>query len=477
VNYDFSDNDRVFLSGYFGRDVLNSPANTNMNFDVDWGNSTANLRWMHVVSPNFFTNFSLIYSNYLFETQLYDTTNTATNFSSLSKIEDIVARAEGQYFPVKDHTFKFGIEATHHTFSADATSDFAPGIKLNLSPNSTIKTMDAAIYAQDEWNITPDLSSNIGGRVVYFQEGKYWNFEPRLSFSYALTDKTSLKASAAQTNQFIHLIVRNDITLPTDLWFPSTAEIKPSQAVQGTLGIETKFGDNDEYLVSGEIYYKKMTNLLEYKDTAKFTLGMPLESQFTSGWGDSYGAELFINKRIGKFTGWIGYTLSWTKRYFADLNNGVPFYPRYDIRHDISIVTTFDLSENWEFGATWVYCSGQTFTVPTGSYDFAPVGWGTQIGDSDPYSSRDKQKFIYTDRDGYRMEPFHKLDLNFMYKFHWLQMPFELSINIYNAYNHLNPFAVYVDTQYDVKGNVISKQFKQITLFPFIPSLALGFKF
>jgi hypothetical protein len=220
-----------------------------------------------------------------------------------------------------------------------------------------------------------------------------------------------------------------------------------------------------------------MTNLYAYKDTASFTFGTPLESQFTSGWGDSYGCELFLNKRIGKFTGWIGYTLSWTKQHFGELNNGVPFYPRYDIRHDISIVTTFDLSDNWEIGATWVFYSGQTFTVPTGSYDFAPVGWGTQIGDQEPYSARDREKFIYTDMNGYRMAPYNKLDLNFMYKFQWFQLPWELSINIYNAYNHLNSFAVYIDTQYDAQGNVISKQFKQITLFPFIPSLALGCKF
>ncbi|MGA2296543.1 MAG: TonB-dependent receptor [FCB group bacterium] len=478
VNYDFSEHDRVFLSGYFGRDVLNSGGtDLRTNFTVDWGNSTANLRWMHIVSPTFFTNFSLIYTNYLFESQLYDTANTASNFSALSQIKDYVVRAEGQYFPVKDHSLKFGAEATNHTFSADASSDFVPGVKLGLTPNSTIKTVDAAIYAQDEWLITSDLSANVGGRLVYFQQGKYLDFEPRLSLAYALSDVTSIKASASESDQFLHLITRNDISLPTDLWFPSTANVKPSRAVQGTLGIETKFGENNEYLSSFEIYYKKMTNLYEYKDTASFTFGTPLESQFTSGWGDSYGGEIFINKRIGKFTGWIGYTLSWTKRYFAELNNGVPFYPRYDIRHDISIVTTFDLSENWEIGATWVYYSGQTFTVPTGSYDFAPVGWGSQIGDQTPYSARDREKFIYTERNGFRMAPYHKLDLNFMYKFQWFQLPWELSINIYNAYNHLNAFAVYIDTQYDAQGNVISKQFKQITLFPFIPSLALGCKF
>lgn len=477
INYELSSSDKIFLSGYLGKDALNSTANARNNFNIDWGNSTANARWLHIFSPEVITNLSLIYTKYNFQTDLYDTANTAANFSSLSKIEDYTIRTETQYFPTENHIFKTGFEATFHTFSVNAATNLVPGIRINIvDPNSVIKTLDASYFLQDEWQITDKLSANLGGRLYYFQEGKYLNTEPRLSMSYLLSDNTSINASGAIAHQYLHLISRNDLTLPTDLWFPSTTNIKPSRSWQATLGMETKLFDG-EYLFSAETYFKRMYNLYEYKDTAQFTFGIPLETQFTSGWGESYGLELFINKRIGNFTGWIGYTLSWTKRYFAELNNGNPYYPRYDIRNDISIVTTFEINKRWEFGASWVYYSGQTYTVPTGAYNFSPVGWGSQVGNENPYSSRDKQKFIYTERNGYRMAPYHKLDLNFMYKFTWFDLPFQCSINIYNAYNRLNPFAMYIDTQYDNQGNITSKQFKQITLFPFIPSFALGFKF
>jgi hypothetical protein len=476
INYDIGDNDRLFLSGYLGADVLKSPTQSKNVFGVDWGNKTANLRWMHIASPNLFTNFSLIYTNYNFETSVYDTSNAVSNFSSLSQIEDYMLRAETQYFPTNDHTIKAGFEITQHSFSVDAKTEFLPGIKLNIASDSAIKSIESAFYIQDDWLITPLIGVNIGARAYYFQEGNYFNVEPRLSINYALTDKMNLKIAGAEATQFLHLITRNDISLPTDIWFPSTSNIKPSTSLQGSIGIDSKMFD-DEIYTSFEVYYKKMENLYEYKDSAKLTFGIPLESQFTNGWGESYGGELFINKRIGNFTGWVGYTLSWTKRYFDELNNGKPFFPRYDIRHDISIVANFELSKNWEIGATWVYYSGQTYTVPAGSYNFSPIGWGSQVGEQTPYSSKDKQKFIYTERNGYRMEPYHKMDVNLMYKFEWFKLPFQLSINIYNVYNRLNPFAVYIDTKYDAKGNPISKEFKQITLFPFIPSLALSCKF
>ena len=479
VNYDISNNDKLFLSGYFGADVLTSPAQSKNVFGIDWGNKTANLRWMHVVSPKLFTNFSLIYTNYSFETTIYDSTSSTSNFSSLSQIEDFVARAEAQYFPVSEHTIKMGLEATSHNFKADAHTDFLPGAKLSIASDSAINAIDAAIYLQDNWMITPLLGAQLGLRSVYFQQGDYFALEPRGSLNYMLTDKMNLKISGAKATQFLHLITRNDVSLPTDLWFPSTENIKPSSSWQASLGLDSKFMDDAIY-GSFEIYYKKMDNLYEYKDTAKLTFGIPLESQFTNGWGESYGAEFFINKQIGNFTGWIGYTLSWTKRYFAELNNGNPYFPRYDVRHDISIVANYTFNERWEIGASWVFYSGQSYTVPSSTFQFDPIGFDNNAYDQhgpDASPTTGSQKFTYTDRNGYRMAPYHKLDLNVMYKFKWFDLPFMLSMNVYNAYNRSNPFAVYIETKYDANGKEIGKEFTQITLFPIIPSLALSFKF
>ena len=468
VNYKLSESDRLFVSGFFGRDVLSEPSNenNNENFDISWGNATANLRWMHIVSPELFTNFSLIYTDYSFGTEIFNKKNPSENFNTGSHIRDFMLRGEAQYFPIKDHTIKTGIEAIWHNFRSEMAFDINDDF-FNDIESKTLQSLEASLYVQDEWNVNDLLNTNLGGRFYYFQGGDYFAFEPRLSASYKLTDKTSLTAAGALAHQFLHLIVRNDITLPTDLWFPSTSKVQPSRSWQGVLGLEHIFG-NGEYLFSTEIYYKDMQNLYEYKESNNFSLGIPLEEQFTSGRGVAYGVEIFLNKRIGSFTGWIGYTLAWTKRQFDEINNGNWFSPRYDRRHDVSFVLSYTLGQRWELGASWVYGTGQAFTMPTGMYSFDAAGEG--------YYS-DIEQYQYTNRNGSRLPPFHKLDLNFMYKFEWFDTPFQLSMNIYNVYNRKNPFAWYISSEYDENTGEMNKVLKQITLFPIIPTLGLSFKF
>jgi hypothetical protein len=472
VNYKLSENDQVFLSGYFGRDRL-APSSNDINFKIDWGNGTGNLRWLHIVSPKLFTNFSLIFTDYTFLTEIKRTESSGINFYAKSGVQDLTLRSEAQYFPIENHTIKAGIEGVFHSFLSAATNIFSPDINSWTIDEDKKNAFEGSIYAQDEWEITPLLTSNIGGRLFYFQNGNYINFEPRLSLLYSLTDKIKLKASFAGANQFLHLVTRNDITLPTDLWFPSTEQIKPSKSLQAVIGAETTLGENNDYLVTLEGYYKTMDNLLEYKDSVTFSLGIPLESQFTKGSGNAYGIELFLNKRIGNLTGWIGYTLAWTKRNFPDLNNGLDFFPRYDRRHDVSVVLSYKLNDTWEIGASWVYGTGQAYTVPTGSYSFKDIGsyseqagWGFDI-----------EGYQYTERNGFRLPPFHKLDLNFMYNYKWFNIPFQFSINIYNAYNNKNPFAWYINNDYNPDTQTSKKVLKQITLLPFIPTFGLSFKF
>ena len=469
VNYKISENDRIFLSGYFCRDVLNSPDQNN-DFSIFWGNQTANLRWMHIVSPEFFTNLSLIYTNYNFNVQIYgDTSNTKT-WKSTSKIQDVMLRLEGQYFPNADHVIKMGTEITHHDFGVGIGANFNFNFEDNFTEDNK-SSVDLAIYAQDEWKITDLLRSNIGIRGYYFSEGNYFNLEPRLSASYTLTENSTLTLSSALAHQFLHMIVRNDIPLPTDVWYPSTKGVKPQKSWQTVFGYEHLFKEA-EYLFSAEIYYKSMQNLLEYKDDASFSLGLPFESQFTVGSGYAYGLELFLNKRIGNFTGWVGYTLSWTKRKFDDLNDGKEFYPRYDRRHDISITFNYELGKKWELGASWVFGTGQAFTMPTGIYRIEdPDG----LNNESHYWTR--ESYDFTEKNGYRLPPFHKLDLNFMYKFEWFKLPFQLSLNIYNAYNRKNPFMWFIGYDFNETNYSYQKAVKQFTLFPFMPTLGLSFKF
>jgi len=479
VNYKISPSDRLFLSGYFGNDVFTGPPAEQNVIDIGWGNATANLRWMHIVSPDLFTNFSAIYTNYnfstLYEDYDYYSKTLEGGFKSVSGIRDFMLRGEAQYYPSEDHVVKAGIEATEHRFRADASFEISDFPKIDRTP-TILRSLDASLYLQDEWRITPLLSSNIGGRLYYFEGGNYLRVEPRISLSYALSEKTSLKAAFSSGNQFLHLISRNDIPLPTDVWFPSTETIRPSESLQGVLGFET-YLDDRTYLFSIEGYYKKMHNLLEYKDTASLSLDVPLATSFTAGSGEAYGVELFLNKRVGEFTGWIGYTLAWTTRTFPELNSGRPFYPRYDRRHDISVVLTYRIGESWEFGASWVYGTGQAYTMATGQYQFTPIYRDMD----DPFGSGD-QRSDYSERNGYRLPPFHKLDLNFTHSYSWFGLPWQVSINIYNAYNRQNTFAQFVDQEYQGSDPITGQStyktvLRRISLFPFIPTFGLSFKF
>jgi hypothetical protein len=484
INYKLSENDRLFVSGYFGRDVLGAAPGSNFDFGIDWGNSTGNLRWMHVVSPELFTNFSAIYTDYQFSTNLGG--NGGFSFNSLSRIRDVMLRGDMQYFPTQEHTIKAGVEATWHNFTTLVGSSSEQFNRVLSDPalglNNSIGSLEAGIYAQDEWNNAlgvSGLSANAGLRLAYFQQGTRLLPEPRLSLTYELGEQVvgnnfTLKGAFAIANQFLHLVVRNDLALPTDTWFPSTETILPANATQYVLGAETTFFGN-ELLVSIEGYYKFMRNLLEYRDDANFNLFAPREQDLTRGTGESYGVEVFINKRAGAFTGWIGYTLSWTTRQFDELNGGRPFAPRYDTRHDIYITGTYKLSDAWEFGATWTFTSGQAFTMPSNQYFFDPSRTYIPANLPQRVSAQPTRDFTFrgfTERNAFRLPPFHKLDVNITHYFTWFNLPFNLSLSAYNAYNRANPFAWVLQTNTSGQTEVV-----QLSLFPIIPSLALGFKF
>lgn len=461
ANYKLSDNDVLYVSGYFARDVFGVNENDNDDISINWGNSTANIRWMHIVNPELFTNFSLVYTDYIFDSNIGE---EDVIFNTGSRIRDIVLKGDAQYLAYDDHIIKTGADITWHNFNAKANFNESNINEADFLGEGNINTFDIALYAQDEWKATDRLDVNYGLRGYYFQQGNYLDIEPRLSATYLTGEGVRLKGAFAVANQYIHLVVRNNISLPTDLWFPSTENILPSRSYQGVLGAEMNIID-DTYLISLEGYYKKMDNLLEYRDDAEFTLGIPLEEQFTRGEGRAYGIELFLNKKIGNFTGWVGYTLAWTKRQFDDLNNGKEFYPRYDRRHDISVTLNYEFSDVWELGLAWVYGTGQAFTMPTSTYYWRE--------DYDYYND----KYQFSDRNGVRLPAYHRMDLNFMYKFKAYNLPWVLSINIYNVYDRRNPFAWYINNEYDPQTGDYKKQLKQITLFPIIPTLGLSFEF
>ncbi|MBR9977589.1 MAG: TonB-dependent receptor [Bacteroidetes bacterium] len=455
TNIKMGENDRIFFSGFFGRDVMGDPDDGySDDFHISWGNSAGNLRWTHIFGNNLFTNVSAVVSDYRFSSELEEWDDT--RFKSISGILDYSVRGEAEYFHSAEHTFKGGIELTLHTFTSEASSDeyefneFTPHLP-------THRGTELSLFLQDEWMVDESFTLQLGGRAFYFDRGPYFRLEPRFAAFYTTEQQLTFKAAFIGANQFLHLVSRNDISLPTDMWFPSTATLPPSWSLQYVLGVERPFLDG-MYSVSLEGYYKSMNNLLEFRDDAVFSIFAPLENELTRGDGQGYGIELFVQKRKGSFTGWLGYTLAWTDRTFPELNDGNSFPPRYDRRHDVSLVLNYTLSHRWEFTAVWVYGTGQAFTFPVAQY---------MLNEHDPV------RLLYSERNGYRLPAYHRLDLNFSYAFKWFDWDWKASINLYNTYSRMNPYARYLDHNWGTGR----WELKQLTLFPLLPTFGLSFIF
>jgi hypothetical protein len=288
--------------------------------------------------------------------------------------------------------------------------------------------------------------------------------------SVSAFDNLIFKTAYAESHQFLHLILRNDIRLPTDLWYPSTINIEPAKSKQYVFGIDYYFQDKI-FLVALEGYYKDFDNIYEIQDLPQYSLNRKIEENFTKGKGEAYGAEFFINKRKGSFLGWIGYTFSYTKRLFDVLNSGRIFPPRYDRRHDISAVGTYSLTDNLSFGFTFTYSSGPGLTMPTSKYFYGNEELNESI----------KEQIYYSDRNDYKLPDYHKLDLNFKYTTNWGGYPLEIYINLLNVYNQQNPFTQYIAYDFDEDKNSYdynsSLKLRQITLMPFFPTFGFSLRF
>jgi len=471
VNYTLSEKDKIFISGFYSKDnIIEAPDSKDVGFDISWRNATVNLTWTNFTSSTSFSNTSLMYTNYFFSTLIKDKqpVREPLDFFTSSEIHDFRLKREMQLFLSDDHTVKTGVEIVYHDFTTTTSDFFIPELRYKPISGSEIDNFEASFYLQDEWTLTTDLRSNIGGRFYYFQPAKLFTVEPRISLTYYILDRLVLRGAFAVANQTLHLLSRNDVYLPTDVWYPSGSYIKPSKSVQGALGFEVTSVDRS-FLFSAEGYYKDLKNLYEYINNPDFSFGADIGEQLTKGRGEAYGFEFFLNKRIGKFSGWIGYTLAWTKRYFDDLNSGMFFYPRYDRRHDISIVFGYDVNPSLNFGATWTYGTGQAFFLPIGQYQIA--------GFNSPGNNASSIYFENSGRDAFRLPQFHKLDVSCRYKIFISDKALELNFNIYNVYNRFNVFSKYIGFKTDEATGERYPILKQFTLFPFLPTVGVTFEF
>ena len=476
ANYKIDDKNRVFLSGYFGRDVLG----LGNNFGLDYGNATGTLRWNHVFSDRLFSNTSFIYSNYNYTITINSDSN---NIKISSEIRDLVLKEDLQYFANADNKINFGFSIIHHTLS--------PGI-VAASSNSSFNSQtlqnkysfENAIYISHELTVPEKWKFNYGLRLtafnvlgpgnfysydtagnttdtVNYSTGQivktYLNLEPRFSVSYQLNDVSSLKGSYTRNVQNLHLLSNSTSSDPTDLWIPSSNNVKPEIADQEALGYYRNFKDN-QYEFSSEVYYKIMQNQIDYKNGAQLRANENVESQLLFGRGRAYGWELFIKKNSGKLTGWIGYTLSRTELKFNGINNGSYFPARQDETHDVSVVGIYQAGKKWTLSATWVYNTGNAVTFPSGKYEVN----GEII-------------FYYTERNGYRMPAYHRLDLAATLQGKKTKK-FESSwtFSVYNAYDRHNAYSI---TFQQDPNDAAKTQAVQYSLFGIIPSITYNFKF
>ena len=490
-NVIINDKHRLYFGGYFGRDCYGYGSQSgSTKFDFKWSNAMASVRWNYIISPRLFLNTLFTYSHYDFSTLMQ---MSVYKFNLMSILDDYALKSELTYLPTPAHNLRFGIHYIFHVIQPN-NYDVEAGEQNNLSlPQSApYYAHELGIYASDEWEVTKWLKLNMGLRYSHFEHvgsftrygidqrdmitdstvykpgeiiKQYNRLEPRLNMRFLVAKYTSIKVSATLNYQYLHQIPLATISLPVDAWMPSTDLLKPQTCVQVSLGVYQNFYKNMfEAYVEG--YYKKMYNLAEYRDGLAFSaLKINPDQMYTFGEGYSTGVEFFLRKSKGRFTGFVGYTLAYTKRKFPELNDGEPFYAKYDRRHDVSINLSYEILRNkLTVSLVWVYATGNTMTVPLGFYVFN----GSMVQE-------------FSKRNEYRLPPYHRLDISV----DWLiakRKHFETGLNfaIYNLYNRKNPFFIFYETNtnVDMAHNQVEVETKayQMSLVPIMPSITWNFK-
>lgn len=475
ANYRFNQNNRLFVSGYFGRDVFSFED----FIDFDWGNKTATVRWNHLFSDRFFSNTSLIYSDYdyLIGLELDD-----EPISISSGIIDYNFKQDFDFYASPSNTIRFGFNIIDHTFEPGKLVSDSPGLRDILI--SRKDAIESAVYAENEQRVTDWLRLRYGLRYSMFtvlgpedvyafsDEGaildttiyknnevvkNYGGFEPRFSANFVIDERNSVKASYNRTMQYIHLLSNSTAANPTDIWFPSTSIVKPGIADQVAAGWFRNFFDNS-LETSVEVYYKWMQNMVDYKNGAEVLLNETVESELIFGKGISYGAEFYVRKKHGKFTGWLSYTLSRTEMQFDKINEGDWFPAKQDRIHDVALVGMYDVNPRWSLSFTWVYYTGDAVSFPSGKYTI----------DGQTVS-------LYTERNAYRMPDYHRMDFGATLnapksaKYDW-----SWNFSFYNLYGRKNAYSINFEENEDKPGET---QAVKLYLFSIVPSITWNFKF
>ncbi|HEX8549332.1 MAG TPA: TonB-dependent receptor, partial [Cytophagaceae bacterium] len=482
ANYKIGLKDQLFFSSYIGRDQVKlGLLDGRLQSNIFWGNKTGTLKWNHRFSSKLNMNVSAIYNDYNFVSKAtFDNFDTQVD----SRITDRTLKVAYDYYPGIRHKIQFGFLYTFHTFTPRRAAGSASGVTFNGTSNPEKYAQDAAIYLSDQYTISEKLDVAVGIRLNTFRQVGPYSFitnsprdtttfskgqpivtflnpEPRVGIRYKLNSTSSLKAAYNLNNQYIHQVSLSGNALPFDIWVASSKLIKPQRASQYSIGYFRNLFENS-FEFSIEAYYKNLTNQIEYRQDYVPRVSGEIENEFVFGRGKSYGLEFFLNKKAGKFQGWIGYTLAKATRKFEKINGGKEFSAKYDRRHDINIIGTYVLNEKWTIGGTFVFASGQPITIPERRYLVEGVIYNQ-----------------YGLRNSYRMQDYHRLDLSATYSKKRPNRRLESSwtFAVYNVYNRKNPYIYFIDADGNpISGELVVKA-KKMFLFPILPSITWNFKF
>jgi len=513
LNYDFGDKNKLYVSAYFGRDRFVASFNDNydgykskFNAGLFWQNGLATIRWNHMFFNKLFSNLSFTFVDYTMsifqnwsEEDKYEKEKSYWGVNSNSGIRDYSLKYDLTYIPNSMNTILMGAVVTYHESRPQAIQSKIDEIKIEKK--SLEQGLEYVLYVEDEINIKNKLRINPGFRLNFFSvpQKTYILPEPRLSVGYNIRKDLSLKASYAMMNQYMLLLSSSTIGLPTDLWVPVTKNIRPQRSQQVALGLvyePPRLG----MTFSVEGYYKKMDHIIAYLPGASFLNDLEdamsgvasnntldWESQVTAGQGWAYGAEFMARKTVGKFTGWVAYTLSWSQQQFDELNFGEKFWARHDRRHDVSIVLMYSPTKRINLSLSWVFASGNALTLPEESYQTKTINailqkYSDMANHQIPYTYWISTAENFGSKNSFRMEPFHHLDISAQFiKPHQKNKRFEsiFEVSIYNVYNYKNPF-IYITRDvrtYQNGTSTYTRRLAKLTIFPIIPSFSYSFRF
>lgn len=489
LNYDFSEKDKVQVSIYAGDDkgiIKFEDTDMDGHSKFQWGNLLGTAKWNHLLSDRLFTNLTLNYTRYRFligYEQEDKWEKTSQFFRYTSGIEDLGLRYEVEYYLNHQHNILSGVQYTEHFFT--------PGINAFKSKDADEKTdttfgsfnvnaRELSWYLEDQWEMSKKVKLNAGVHLNMYNVGgnTYFSPQPRTTLRVLTGRYSSFKASYATMQQNVHLLSTSGVGLPTDLWVPATEKVAPQSSYQVTGAFTRSFKGG--YEASVETYYKRMNNLIAYSDGENWLDGAAdwQDKVETDGLGISKGLELFLHKKEGKLTGWIGYTLSKTDRKFENINNGEFFPYTFDRRHDVGILLTYQINKRIDISATWVYGTGNAITLGEGRYLAVPYGSmpGLETGNNqNGWDNWYDEIEHYEGRNGFRMKAYHRADIGirFTKEKKWGERTWNLGF--YNAYNRANPFYYYWSREYS--NGAQKRRLKQIALFPIIPAFSYEFRF